>query len=367
MLTLRPFLTLATALLAAPLAAQFQPTEVLQALSEDEQVLGHNGLRYRVHRDWAKVDREVAPVINAHAMVASEDGLYYLVTDHPKNAIIVLKPDGSYVRSFGENLKGGHGIDLVREGERELIVHVDCGWAFSAEGKASKQTGSVNLLTKEGELVRTLPSPVDLGLEKEGTYYGPCDVAITPDNDIIVIDGYGSQRVLHFTLEGELVRHWGGRRPGEESDISNGHGISLDSEDPAGPVLWISSREQNQLKRFTLEGEHLSTIDLPGAYAGQAVFHGDHIYTGVCWSKHPKTGEKLNKSGFVAVLDRKTHRLLSVPGGSEPLYEEGKLTSISQQHPVFLHVHDLMVDPAGNIFVMEWNAACRYPFKLEKL
>ncbi|MGJ8723723.1 MAG: 6-bladed beta-propeller [Roseibacillus sp.] len=354
-----------TGLLSSPLSAQFQPTETLLPLAEEEKVLGHNDLRYRVIRDWAKVDREVAPVINAHAMVASEDGFFYLVNDHPRNAIIVLKPDGTYVRSFGEGLKGGHGIDLIQEDDRELIIHVDCGWEFSAEGKATKKTGSVNLLTKQGELVRTLPSPIDLGLEDEGTYYGPCDVAVTADNEILVIDGYSTNRILHFTIDGELIRDWGGRKPGKDSDISNGHGISIDESDPENPVLWVSSREQNQLKRFTLEGKHLETIPLPGAYAGQAVFHGDHIYTGVCWSKDPKTGKRLEKSGFVAVLDRTTKQVVSAPGGSEPVFKNEKLQPLHQTHPVFLHVHDLMVDELGNIYVMEWNAACRYPFKLE--
>ena len=335
-------------------------------MTEEEQVLGHNGLRYRVIRDWAKVDREVAPVINAHAMVASEDGFFYLVTDHPKNAIIVLKPDGSYVRSFGTGLKGGHGIDLVKDKDgRELIVHVDCGWEFSAKGEPTKKTGSVNLLTKEGQLVRTLPSTIDLGIEEEGTYYSPCDVAVTNNNEIIVIDGYSTNRVLHFTLEGELIRHWGGRQKGKADDISNGHGISLDHSDPENPILWISSRDQNQLKRFTLEGDYLDTIEIPGAYAGQAVFHGDYIYTGVCWSKHPKTGKRLPKSGFVAVLDRKTNKVLSAPGGSKPTYDGDTLQPLHQMHSVFLHVHDLMVDQEGNIYVMEWNGAARYPFKLE--
>ena len=69
----------------------------------------------------------------------------------------------------------------------------------------------------------------------------------------------------------------------------------------------MSSRSQNMLKWFTLDGKHLGTVSLPGAYAGQAFFRGDHIYTGVCWSKQNGTGKRLPNSGFVLVLDRKTH------------------------------------------------------------
>ncbi|MEM7599872.1 MAG: hypothetical protein AAF357_00480 [Verrucomicrobiota bacterium] len=45
----------------------------------------------------------------------------------------------------------------------------------------------------------------------------------------------------------------------------------------------MSSRAQNQLKLFPLAGDYLDTVSLPGAYAGQAVLHGDYINTGVCW------------------------------------------------------------------------------------
>lgn len=174
--------TLAIAALLAlliPASGQFQPAPETE--EENPAVaIGHNGLKYRIIRDWAKVDRKIAPVINAHAMVEGSDGHFYLVTDHPKNAVIVFDSKGNYLRSIGEGLQGGHGIDLIKSGDEELLIHIDCGWDFSEGGKPTKAFGSVNILKKDGTLVRAFPSPVDLGLTKEGTFYGPCDVAITP-------------------------------------------------------------------------------------------------------------------------------------------------------------------------------------------
>lgn len=343
---------------------QFQPA----AETEEENLavaIGHNGLKYRIIRDWAKVDREVAPVINAHAMAEGSDGHFYLVTDHPRNAILVFDAGGKYLRSIDKGLQGGHGIDFIKSGDEEFIIHVDCGWDFSEKGKPTKAFGGVNILKKDGTLVRSFPSPVDLGLTKKGTFYGPCDVAVTPDNTILVVDGYGSNLVLEFSLEGKLIHHWGGSAKDDPATIENGHGISIDLADPKNPVVWVSSRSENKLKTFTLKGKHLDTLDLPGAYAGQAVFHGDAVYTGVCWSTDPKTKRKARRSGFVLVLDRKTCRVLSAPGGIEPVYIDGKLQPMSQKQKTFRHVHDLMVDKQGNIYVMEWNAGCRYPTKLE--
>lgn len=345
-------------------SGQYQP--VPETAEENPAVaIGHNGLKYRIVRDWAKVDRTIAPVINSHAMVEGNDGLFYLVTDHPKNAVIVFDSNGTYLRSIGKGLQGGHGIDVIQDRDEELLIHVDCGWDFSAGGKATKAFGSINILKKDGTLVRTFPSPVDLGLTKEGTFYGPCDVAVTPNNTILVVDGYGSNIVLEFTLEGKLLHHWGGTQKDDPASIQNGHGISIDHADPENPVVWVSSRSENKLKTFTLKGKHLESIDLPGAYAGQAVFHGDAIYTGVCWSKDSRTNRQAANSGFVLVLDRKTRKVISAPGGIKPVYLDGKLQPMKQELRAFRHVHDLMVDKQGNIYVMEWNAGCRYPTKLE--
>ncbi|QDT68041.1 hypothetical protein MalM25_09530 [Planctomycetes bacterium MalM25] len=350
-----------------PARAQFQPEEDANTATSEEVVLGHNGLRYRLVRDWAKVDRDAAPVINAHAMVEGSDGRYYLVTDHPQNAVVVFEADGTFVDAIGEGLKGGHGIDLITVDGEELLVHVDCGWAFTAEGKPERLNGSINLLRKDGTVVRTLPSPKELGLIAEDDYYNPCDVAVTREGDLLVIDGYSTDRVFHYNAEGELIRHWGGKREkGDPRSIQNGHGIAIEyPKDGGEPIVWVSSRSESKLKTFTLEGEHLSTIDLPGTFPGQPVLHDGHIYSGVCWSRREGVGERLSRSGFVVVLDRETGKVISAPGGTEPSYIDGELQPLFQDSDTFRHVHDLMIDASGNLFVMEWNAGCRYPYKLE--
>ena len=41
--------------------------------SGHEQVIGHNGLRYKVDLNWAKADPDISPVINSHAMAEGKD------------------------------------------------------------------------------------------------------------------------------------------------------------------------------------------------------------------------------------------------------------------------------------------------------
>ncbi|MBM3826986.1 MAG: 6-bladed beta-propeller [Verrucomicrobia bacterium] len=326
--------------------------------------LGHGDLRYALDRGWAKADPAVAPIVNAHALAEASDGRIYLVTDHPKNDFIVFEKDGRYVRSISAGLGGGHGLEIFMKDGVEYLAHVDSGWHMAAEGwNPTPVEGRVTILTLDGKVVRRLPTPVELGL-KDGKFM-PCDVAWTPSGTLLIADGYGSNLVYELTFEGKLVRKWGGPTK-DAANLSNAHGISIDVTDPRGPLVWVPSRAQNQIKAFTPEGRHVDTLDLPGAFAGQLFFRGDRIYTAVCWSKDAQ-GKRPAKSGFLLVLDRATRKVLSAPGGEEPRYVDGKLQPLRQAQPVFVHGHDLYVDSAGDIYLGEWNADRRYPSKLTLL
>lgn len=354
--SLRPSLAVALSLTSVLAVAQDKTPP------PDGTIIGHGAARYRVDLHWAKADPSIAPVINAHAMAEAKDGRIYLVTDHPKNDFIVFEKDGRYVKSISAGLGGGHGLEIFESGGQEYLLHIDCGWHFAAEGWNPKAgEGRVTLLTIDGKIVRTFPTPTELGL-KDGKFM-PCDAAFTPSGTLLIADGYGSNFIYEFTLEGKLVKKWGGPTK-DPSNLSNAHGISIDTSDPKRPLVWVPSRAQNQIKSFTLDGTYVDTIELPGAFAGQLVFRDDKIYTAVCWSKEKGTGKKLNQSGFVLVLDRKTKRVISAPGGNEPVYADGKLQPMYQTQPVFKHGHDLYVDSAGDIYVGEWNADRRYPSKL---
>lgn len=328
-------------------------------------VLGHNDLKYKVDLHWAKADPAVAPVMNSHAIVEGRDGLIYLVTDHYKNAFLVFKKDGTFVRSFGKNLPGGHGLEIFEKDGEEYLIHVDCGWHFDTdEWKAEPRNGRITILKTDGTIVRKLPTPYEMGIGEAGDkQFMPCDVAVTPQGTILIADGYATNYVYEVTMEGALVRRWGGVKENDPSTLKNAHGISLDLSTDQ-PLVWVPSRAENKLKAFTLEGEYVETIDLPGAYAGQLFFRDDKVYTAVCWSKKDGTGKRLVKSGFLIVMDRKTKRVLSAPGGSEPVYIDGELQPMYQTNNTFIHGHDLYVDSEGAIYFGEWNADRRYPSKL---
>lgn len=317
-----------------------------------EEIIGHGDFQYRVHKTWGNLDPEKTPVKNCHEMVMDRKGRLIMVTDEIKNNIIIYDKSGKLITSWGHEFPGGHGLTLFDEGGEEVLFICD------------PETGRVVKTTLDGKIVMELPHPKTIGVYEVTQPYKPTETTVAPNGDIYVADGYGSQYVLQFTSKGEFIRKFGG--PGnEDSNFSTVHGVCIDQRDKQNITLLCTSRAHNSFKRFTLDGKYLSTIFLPGAFVCRPVIDGDNIYAGVCWSRLRYLNQTDN-SGFVTILNSK-NMVVSNPGGTKPVYNNGELQLIVQDKPIFNHCHDVCVDNDKNIYVCQWNANKTYPIKLERV
>ena len=137
------------------------------------------------------------------------------------------------------------------------------------------------------------------------------------------------------------------------------HGITLDFRDSGQPNLIVTSRQQNAFKRYTLAGEYINTISLPGAWVCRPVVHGDYLYSAVLQT-NDKQGQQ---SGFVTILD-KNYKVVSNLAGSAPNYVDGKLDDMYQTVKCFSYPHDVCVDDEENLYIAQWNSGKVYPYKL---
>jgi hypothetical protein len=327
-----------------------------------EEVIGHGDFQYRVHKEWGNLDPNKTPVNNCHEMVLDSKGRLIMVGDHTRNNILIYDKSGKLLDAWGIRYRGGHGLSLWNDGEEDFLFICDTD-------------GTMIKTTVEGRELMLIGHPSEYGAyEKEDTFK-PTETAIGPNGDIYIADGYGSQYILQFTKDGEFIRKIGNGRGLENDQFQTAHGVCIDNRGQGNPTLLVTSRAGNCFKRFTLNGEYIESISLPGAFICRPVIHKDNLYSGVCWSSkvdfeegnmetHPTRTSP--RSGFVTILNKKD-KVVSNPGGTKPKYKKGQLQRMLQEQPIFNHCHDVCVDNDENLYVCQWNANKAYPIKLERV
>ena len=346
-------------------------TETLRAAPDPtkDTIIGHGAHRYRVNKDWVPTGQgRHHPILNCHEMVQVKDGRLFMIGDHWDHQMLVFRPDGTITESWGTVWPGGHGLSLSSENGEEFLFVTDSG-LWKVGGVSYRQTGRVTKIDLTGREIFSISHPMSVGAYEPDMVFNPTETAVAPNGDIYVVDGYGSQFVLRYDARGRFIQRFGGKDdiPAEQR-LNNAHGIAIDTRQGAEKAtVIVTSRADQCFRRFTLDGKYIETLPVPGAMVCRPVIAGQELYAGVCWSKTPAINKlPANPSGFTVILDA-AGRVVSAPGGTEPVYDEGKLQPLMQAERVFDHGHDVCVLDNGDLVVCQWNAFQTYPIKLEKV
>ncbi len=179
--------------------------------------------------------------------------------------------------------------------------------------------------------------PGDDGKKKK---YSPTNVAIAPNGDVYVGDGYGSSYINQYTRDGKYIRTFGGLGK-EAGQLNCPHGLILDKRG-ATPNLIVADRGNARLQRFTLDGKHIDYVDgtkLP------------------CHFDFNKAGETVipDLGARVTLLDRNNKVITHLGDDSGSNWKETRKLSRDHFTPgKFVAPHGACYDHKGNIFVVEW-------------
>ncbi|WP_286133386.1 6-bladed beta-propeller [Colwellia sp. UCD-KL20] len=342
------------------------------------RIVGQGNFTYRVNTQWAKLDTLKNPVENCHDLAIDSQGRIILVTDNTANNFIIFNKDGEFIDAWGTEYPGAHAIKVVNENGEDFIYVVDSGWIINKnwDGKSTEawespfnkviaQSGFISKLTIDGKLIFTLGHPQTLDVYTPDMPFRPTDIAIAPNGDLYVTDGYGSDFVLQYDSQGRFIRCWGGHENKNDNlNLKNTHGIAIDLRIPNDPHLIISSRAEQSLKLFEMNGDYRSTIDVAGAYIGGPKFSKEHFFAPVCWSHIDNTNAQ--DSGFISIFN-KENKVIANLGGTQPKYIDGKLQPMQSSWDVFQHCHGICIDDEDNLYVGQWNSHHALPYKLERL
>ncbi len=320
------------------------------AANLQNDIVGHGDYKYKIIKDWG-FDNKV-PVNDCHEMVQDAKGRLILLTNEVKNNIIIFDRSGKIIKTWTLNFPGAHGLTLVTEGSEQFLFISDI------------EINKVCKTTLDGKVLMTINYPKETNKYNTEKNWKPSEIAVAPNGDIYIADGYGKDYITQYDSKGNLKNIWGGY--GSEPDqFKNAHGIALDTRVAGNPMLVVCSRHTNSFKWFTLDGKYLKTVHIPGAYLSRPVIDGDNLYSAVLVSKMPWK----SRSGFVVILD-KENKLISSPGGTGPDYYDEDKTILAPQvqtNSIFAHPHDVCVDKDKNLYIPQWASDKTYPLKLERV
>lgn len=250
----------------------------------------------------------------------------YVFTRDKEHPVQVYDTSGKFLRSWGAGIGSAHHIRIDHEGNvwiTDIDKHV------------------VEKYTPEGKLLQTIGVKGKAG--RDQTHLNmPTDVAIAPNGDVFVSDGYGNARVVHFDSKGKYINEWG--KLGHDSgEFSIPHSIALDSKGR----LYVADRNNVRIQVFDNKGRFLEEWRNVIVPWGLWMTKNDELW--VCGSSpmqwRPKDKAlgcppkdqvfmKFNTSG-------KLLQLFTLPKGLDGLERPGDVN----------WVHCLAFDSAGNMYV----------------
>jgi len=304
-------------------------------------------LEFRVIKGWEQKPDHLEHQ-DVAAVATDSQGRVYLHTRHA-DRVIVYNPDGSFIESWGDGVFGNaHGITVGPDDSVYCVDNRDhCVRKFTPDGKLLMTLGTPGKASDTG--YDTSGKPAIHHNETVSRVAGPfnscTNLAVGPNGDLYVADGYGNARVHRFSPEGTLKQSWGevGTAAGE---FHLPHGIACD---PDGRVL-VCDRENDRIQVFSQDGEFLEQWPDTVRPCAITVDSNGLVYVAELWRP-----VEAGQGSFVHGLATEDHPgRVSVYDLSGNLLARFGADSANRCAPGnFIAPHGICVDAEGNLYVAE--------------
>ncbi len=300
---------------------------------------------------WGRLPNDLNYGFGCGIAVDSRDNVY-VTSRSTQPCVAIFDRHGrlleTWSNDFGEKIglntarikDTAHGLYWSRERDGEFFYWTE----NSPAAKADQNTPGIGRRVYKTDLRGKILYEIG-NVAREGStaqrfdWTNPTDVAVAPNGDIYVVDGYGSQRVSRFDKNFRHLRTIGGRssKPGPEAEpgtFNTCHGVWVNTLRRSGPELYIADRHNDRLQVFDLELNFKRIIK--GVVRNPCCFyqHKDCLYI-------PDLASR------VTILDA-DDQLIAHLG-------DGKGAADNRTNPaLFAAPHALCVDSRGALYTVEW-------------
>lgn len=309
------------------LFANCQAPQSESSLPADALLLGLGEHTYRWDSGWLQFPAE-GELGNTHGGFAFDAAGNIIFSTDAAHAVIIARPDGTILRSFGEELAGGvHSVCLAnRDGVETLFL-------------PHHATSRVLEYSMEGELLREFGVPTESGHYEDPSRYRPTAVAVRPDGSFFVADGYGLSWIHRYDAEGNYLASFGGRGS-EPGQFVTPHGLYWDEE---LRLLVVADRENHRLQFVHEDG------------SVERVLEG--MFRRPCSVQ--RRGEDYvvaDLAGRVTIVSVDGQRIFQLGDQVDPgLRAKNGIPREQWADGMFLSPHGAGWDQNGNLYVQDWN------------
>jgi hypothetical protein len=159
----------------------------------------------------------------------------------------VFTTDGKFVKAWGDEglFNEAHSVQFDRDG---FI------WATDPNDHV------VHKFNVDGKLIMTLGKKGVAGDNtSRDTFNRPNAVAIAPNGDVFVSDGYVNSRVVEFTKDGKFIKIIGGTKGNGPGQLQLPHGVAIDSKGR----LFVSDSDNKRISVFDKDGKFIENWAAP--------------------------------------------------------------------------------------------------------
>jgi len=346
--TRRDFLKLAGAAGAAVAADCVFPGCATTKKPKPSVRLGSGYHTYEVVEGWGRLPAGMSYGLGCGVVVDGQDRVY--VTSRSSNpAVAVFDRKGNLLEVWREDFAAKVSLTPAQVKDTAHCLY------WSKEGREEFFYWTENVSTnKEGPRLGKRVYKTDLrgrilyeigNVAKEGStaqrfeWMNPTDVAVAPNGDIYVVDGYGSQRVSRFDRNFKHLKTIGGRGK-EHSQFNTCHGIWIKTLKGRDPEVYIADRHNDRLEVFSLELDYKRTLK------------GD-VRNPCCFYEHKAYLFIPDLASRVTIFDADDRFVAHLGDGKEA---DGKTNKPDNQtNPaLFAAPHAMCVDSRGDFYVVEW-------------
>jgi hypothetical protein len=327
---------------AAAATAGVAVAGTLPAIDKQPIRIGEGPWTYTLDESWGVLPAGMKYGYGCAVVVDAQDRAY--VTSRSVGpCVAVFDRDGRLLETWSNEFTEKVGFDTKQYADTAHGLYwskePDGEFFYWTENKSTNRSGPkfgsrVYKTDLKGKVLYTIgPGVKSTSTSDDFNFVSPTDVAIAPNGDIYVVDGYGSQLVHRFDKNFKLVHTIGGKgKTHGKFDTCHGVWVNLLKNEPE---VYIADRVNDRIEVYSLDLEYKRTVP---DFRRPCCFyqHNGHTYI-------PELGAR------VSILDANDIIVARLGDGNGI-----KAGEIAKHPDKFAAPHALTVDSRGDLYVIEW-------------